>query len=262
MLWVLTSAKGSPGVTTTALALAAAGALPPAAAVGPTPTTAPPAARPLLVELDPAGGDLDCWCGPCGEPGLLGAVTDVRSPTSSERIGRHSVEVAPGVNAVLAPTTAASMSAALQSVGESFAETLAGHAGTTIVDLGRWVSPTPAHADRLVRAATAVMVVCRSALASVEHARELVAGLQATSPRVVAVIVGGDRPYPADEVSAAIRAPVAGVLPWDPKGVRALVDHGVSRAWIRSPLSTAASEMANSLRQLGIPQRNRRGARV
>ena len=64
MLIALVSAKGSPGVTTTGVALVAA------ASIGDA----------LLVEADPAGGDLECWCGPLGEPGLLAVATEKRHP--------------------------------------------------------------------------------------------------------------------------------------------------------------------------------------
>ena len=45
----LVSAKGSPGVTTLALGAAAI-------------------MDAIAVELDPSGGDVECWLGPVGEP--------------------------------------------------------------------------------------------------------------------------------------------------------------------------------------------------
>lgn len=257
MLWALTSAKGSPGVTTTALALAAAVGTQPSAAIR-QPRSGRDAGitgSPLIVELDPAGGDLECWCGPHGEPGLLRAVTDVRDRTGAERLSRHAVEVVPGVAAVIAPTTEGSMAAALGSAADGFADAVGAAPGTTIVDVGRWATPGPLLTTRLVRKAAVAVVVCRSALASVEHTRALVATLGGAARRVAVVMVGGERPYSSDEVSAVVNAPVIGVLPWDPRGVAGLIDRGVTRAWTRSPMASAAADLAVALAQIGdVPE--------
>jgi MinD-like ATPase involved in chromosome partitioning or flagellar assembly len=238
MLLVLLSAKGSPGVTTTALALAA------------TAGVEGQATRPgsvLLVEADPAGGDLECWCGPRGEPGLLRAVTDVRERSDGDRLRSHAVQVVPGVDAILAPTTEVSAGAAWRSSTDGFAEALADLAGVVIVDGGRWLASPPAVLERLVVAADVVGVVCRPTLASVEHARSLVSTMQTTARHVVAVVVGGNRPYGPQEIASALHAQVAGVLPWDPRGLAALVEQGAGRSWLRSPLATAAGSLLRNL---------------
>jgi MinD-like ATPase involved in chromosome partitioning or flagellar assembly len=263
MLWALTSAKGSPGVTTTALALAAVmNGQPGGNASDGRParedTMAMAADGALLVELDPAGGDLECWCGPHGEPGVLRAVTALGHQAGGERLSRHAVEVVRGVDAVLAPTTEGSMTAALRSASDSFADAIAAAPGITIVDLGRWASPTPLHMTGLVHHAAVAVVVCRSALASVEHARALVATLQSVTRRVAVVMVGGDRPYSSDEVSAVLNTPVAGVLPWDPRGVAELVERGITKAWARSTLANAATGLAAALAQVGDTRHQRR----
>ncbi|MGH9211739.1 MAG: hypothetical protein ACRD2C_13795 [Acidimicrobiales bacterium] len=212
---------------------------------------APPEIGALLVEADPAGGDLECWCGPHGESGLLGAVTDVRDEAASERLVSHAVEVVPGTLAVLAPTNEPSMTAVSRSASEGFGRAVAILEATVVVDVGRWGSPASPLATQFVREASVVVVACRSALASVEHARSLVPALQRLSRQVVVVVVGGDRPYPPDEVAAAVGAPVVGVLPWDPRGVGILVERGVSRSWPRSALGVAARDLAESLMYLG-----------
>lgn len=260
MLWALTSAKGSPGVTTTALALAATARPRPGAAVwhAHAEQDTPPADETLIVELDQAGGDLECWCGPHGEPGLLRAVTDLRDKTGGERLSRHAVELVPGVDAVVAPTTEGSMTAALRSAADGFADAIGAAPGTTIVDVGRWSPAASLHTTRVVRKATVAVVVCRSALAGVEHTRALVATLQGATRRVAVVMVGGDSPYSSEEVSAVVNAPVAGVLPWDPRAVAELVDRGITRAWTRSPLASATAELAGALGQISeVPQQRR-----
>jgi len=252
MLWVLASAKGSPGVTTMALALAAAGS---AVATKPNGSRLSEIERVLLVEADPAGGDLECWCGPHGDPGLLAAVTDIRDSSAPERLWNYTVEVVPGVGAILAPTTEPSVTAAFRSAPKEFTAAISAVPGTVVVDLGRWVPPGSTPANQLVRDAATVVVACRSSLASVEHARSLVSVLRSINRRVAVVLVGGDRPYSRDEVAAAVGAPVAGVLPWDPRGVADLVERGIGRAWLRTPLSMAAAELVESLRYLGSAHR-------
>jgi MinD-like ATPase involved in chromosome partitioning or flagellar assembly len=237
MLWALTSAKGSPGVTTSALALAAAAS----AAWHDA----------LLVEMDPAGGDLECWCGPHGEAGLLTAVTDMRGATA-DRLLRHAVDVVPGVRAVLAPTTAQSVTAALKTASGAFVEAVGQlDEEVVIVDLGRWTAGGAPHATALLSLASVVLVVCRSGLASVEHARALVDELREANRRVAVLMVGSTSPYPPDEVAAAVKAPVVGVLPWDSRGVGALVVQGLSRAWSRSRIAKAADDVVQGLARHG-----------
>ena len=69
---VLVSAKGSPGVTTAAAAIAAAA------------TVDSPA---LLVELDPAGGDVRILTGAVDDSGVVGAAGELRRDVSSQSIG-------------------------------------------------------------------------------------------------------------------------------------------------------------------------------
>lgn len=235
MLLAVLADKGSPGVTTAALALAAA-------AVGEARGGGAPGPV-LLVEADPGGGDLECWCGPLGAPGLLAAVTDVGDAAGCERLRGHAVEVVEGVDAVVAPTSAGSMAAALQAAGRGFVAALAALAGTVIVDCGRWQSPAPPLLDLLLAEADLALVACRPTLGGVEHTRSLLPTLRPAGGRVEVVLAGGDRPYGPGEVSAALGATVAGVLPWDPRGVTALAGRGAGRAFLRSALGMAAAEL-------------------
>ncbi|HEV8165498.1 MAG TPA: hypothetical protein VGR74_13810, partial [Actinomycetota bacterium] len=67
-LLALAAAKASPGVTTTAVALAA---------------TWPAERGVLLVEADPGGGDLAAWFGLAVEPGLVSLAAARRSTPPS-----------------------------------------------------------------------------------------------------------------------------------------------------------------------------------
>lgn len=85
MIVGLVSAKGSPGVTTAALALAAV------------------ADDGLLVELDPSGGSVEAWTGVGGEPGLVRVASGLRRSAGADSVVEHVVDVPPGVRAILAP---------------------------------------------------------------------------------------------------------------------------------------------------------------
>lgn len=233
MLLALGSAKGSPGVTTTALALAAAASH----ALGRTGA--------LLLEADPSGGDLECWCGPLGEPGLLGAVTDIQDRSSSARLDTSTVEVVTGVDAITAPTTDLAAGAALRSASQGFFEAVGACERTVIADIGR-VASAGARNEGLLWSADLVVLVCRPTLASVEHCRTLVEATPSHVP-AAAVVVGGVRPYGPDEIARALGVRVAAVLPWDQRGVAALVERGVGRSWLRSSLGVAATELFDSL---------------
>ena len=234
MLVCLTSAKGSPGVSTTALCLAAAG---PGAAV--------------VVEADPAGGDLECWTGPHGAAGLVGLATSLRPGMTGQELDSHAVDVVAGVRAVTAPTTEAAMAAVLDRAAGPMGEVLA-HVDTDVfVDLGRWLPARPLMS--LLGAADLVLVLCRPTLESIEHTRGLVAPggqVDGAGVPVAVVVVGGARPYGAGEITAALDRPVLGVLPWDPRGVLALVEHGTGRGWRRSVLAAAARDLDMRLRSV------------
>ena len=89
-LIALASVKASPGVTTTALALAAAW----------------PSQRRLLLEADPGGGDLGPWLGLPPAPGLVGLAAAARHDHGSDVLWEHAQEVAGGVHVVVAPVGA------------------------------------------------------------------------------------------------------------------------------------------------------------
>jgi len=236
MFWVVAADKGSPGATTTALALAAASS-----------GDDGPAA--LLVEADPGGGDLECWCGPLGAPGLLGAVTELRDRSSADRVADFAVPVLAGVGIVAAPTRAMPVGAALRAAGEGFAAALAAIAADVFVDCGRWLAAAPPVLEAVVAAADGAIVVCRPTLAGVEHAGSALDALGRLPQQTLVVLVGGTRPYEPQEIGAALGVPVAGVLPLDPRGVTTLLERGRSRAFRRTALGIAAAATAATLRR-------------
>jgi Flp pilus assembly CpaE family ATPase len=224
----LISAKGSPGVTTTALCLAAARHPDPA----------------LVVEADPSGGDLECWYGPRRESGLIGLATTLGPRVASDGLERHTTQLVRGVRALTAPTTSRSATATLAAAGDALGATLARYEGLVLVDRGRWWI---SRETEVVAGSDLVVVVCRPALASVEHSRELLEQARQVNSRLRLVVVGGTHPYGPDEIAAAVGVPVVGVLPWDPEGVSTLIDDGAATAWRRTALADAAARLVREL---------------
>jgi hypothetical protein len=114
-----------------------------------------------------------------------------------------------------------------------------------LVDVGRVDLGSPALP--LVRAADRVVMVVRPSLESVVHTRDLLGSLDLPSDRVVTVVIG-DRPYPPDEVAAAVGAELLGELPDDPVGAAALAGNArSSKVLARAPLMRTAGDLASRL---------------
>lgn len=228
----LLSAQGSPGVTVTALALAAN--------AGPDG---------LFVELDPAGGSLECWTARTGEPGLLGLVSELRRPVSLDGLAAQVVEIPAGVQSILAPTPGPTAEAALSAAGEQLIDAVGVMATKlVVVDAGRWAS-SQLTARRVV-GVDVIGIVCRSTLGGVEHARWLVEPLRAMTGMPVVMVLVGDRGYAGDEVAAALGVPCVGVMAWDSRGVDALVSSGVGAGWPRRPLARSAHQLRVALERV------------
>lgn len=230
------SAKGSPGVSTTALALCAA---------------VDPAATRLLVELDPSGGSIECWTGPVGEPGLIQLANGLRRGVGPEALLTHAVAIAAGVWAVLAPAAGALAEATVAASGDRLVPALATVPGTVVVDGGRWSRSQPT-ASRLA-GCDVVAVVCRPTVAGVEAARWLIDPLAATVSAPVVLVLVGDRPYGPEEVADAVGVPVVGALAWDPRGVTALLTAGAGRTWTRSSIARSARSVLAALHSHAHP---------
>lgn len=100
MLVVLVSVKGAPGVTTSALALA-----------GTWPTDRPP----LVLEVDPSGGDLTAGFALASEPGLVSLAATARREAHRAEVAWEHTQVLPGgLPVVAAPVRAEQASAAVE----------------------------------------------------------------------------------------------------------------------------------------------------
>lgn len=248
MLFCLASAKGAPGVTTSAVALGT---------VWPAPV--------LVAECDPAGGDLHAGAfGAMAEParGLVGLAVAARDGHAAGHLPGQVIPLDPGYRTMLLPgipdpRQAGQLAALWAPLADAFR-------GLTWPGRGQRCEPVDVLADcgrlghthtpwPLLHAADLIVLVCRSSLAAVHAAACHVASLRSElgdSPcHMVAVMVGHRHPYTVREVTRALGIDVAGVLPYDPRSAAVFSDgasapHGLTG----SPYLRAASRIADELR--------------
>jgi MinD-like ATPase involved in chromosome partitioning or flagellar assembly len=236
------SLKGSPGVTTAALALA----------------TVWPSPRRLLAELDPAGGDLGVRLALPTGAGLAGLATAARRPESRQSVWPFARELAGGLWVLPAPPGAEQASACLRTLAAAgvlhrlTADAAAGES-VVIADCGRLDPGSLSEQAGLL--AGVVLVVVRPHLSDLAHvAGRLDAIRQQAHVTGLVLITGAGQPhadptYPPEEVSQALNAPVLGSLPADPRGAAVLTaGRGQqTRTGRRLPLTRAARALAEAV---------------
>ncbi len=206
-LVLLASAKGSPGVSTLAVLLARA---------WPGPA--------LVVEADPAGGDLGARLGLAGEPNLLSLAIGARSGLEPGRVWDHAQALTggrrsggTGAGVVVGPVGSAG-GRSLRPAWAALVTLLAAVPDTVIVDAGRASAGEPPF-EEVAALATVSVLVCRADLASTSHARALARSWPA-GPRPVLVMVGS-APYHPSEVATAVGLELLGALPCDRQAAEA-----------------------------------------
>lgn len=232
-LVVLASAKGAPGVTTTIAALA---------------HVWPAAVDPVLIELDPSGGDLTGRFGLTSEPGLVTLAARSHRSGGSVDLMAHA-QPARGVRVIPAPPgRAAGRAASLLGPALGAALTRLARDTDVLVDAGRVddTGPDGPCATRVLAVADVVAVVCRTSAGDLAHAVSAVVELQESGWRAGLVPIGtsGD----VGRASRAVAVPVLGSLPDDPRGAAAMAGFPV-RPWLleRLPLVRAARGLADVL---------------
>lgn len=241
MLVGLVSAKGSPGVTTSALALAAA---------WPRPA--------LMVEADPFGGDVRAGLGggewPAGA-GLAEAVVDLRSISLDEALNRRVFRPASWAPPVLAGLGCVGQATTLpwSRLGSALAK-LSG--ADVVADCGRF-----AVADGitgLLRACDALVLVTGSSLREVRAAARVAALLSEEldvrpgDRRVSVLVVAAGDPYPGPEIAIVCGVPLVGELPDDPRAAAVWSDGEQPwRGWRRSALQREVHRVAARLAEIG-----------
>ena len=237
------SAKGSPGVTTVVAALAA---------------TWPPDRGLLVVELDPAGGDLAVRYDVPSEPGLVTLAAAGRRDLDAETLVAHSQPL-PGTDAsvpasrrlLAAPVSADQSTAALIALRGRLSGVLSTAGMDVLVDCGRLDHGSPA--QRVVTEAELLVVVARPVVAEVHH---LSTRLDTIDPRGLSLLLVGEHSYSVDEVADAVGASPLGALPDDPTAAAALTagDPRAVRVVRRSALLRSARAVAERLASwLGPP---------
>jgi MinD-like ATPase involved in chromosome partitioning or flagellar assembly len=237
MLIALASVKASPGVTTTALALAAAW----------------PAQRKLLIEADPAGGDLGPWLGVPPSPGLASLATAARHDHGRGLAWRHARELAAGLHLIVAPAGAEQAAACLTALPGAGIAPLAEGPGITVADCGR-LDPGSA-ALAIAAQAALTLVVVRPRAGELSHLALRLPAMAAAGLRLGLLLApdAGRLPpeasYPAQEIAATLEIPVRGVLPADARTVTHLVSKqgDLGGAAARLPLARAAASLATAL---------------
>jgi MinD-like ATPase involved in chromosome partitioning or flagellar assembly len=237
----LVSAKGSPGVTTSALALASQ-----------WPRTA------LLVDADPFGGDVRAGLGGGDWPpaaGLAELVVDLRSTTLEQALYRRVHQLAPYAPPVLAGLGCVGQSASVP--WSRLGPLLARIDGADVVaDCGRFAA-----ADGvipLLRTCDALVLVTASSLRAVRSAARIApllqeaTGAEAGDPRVSLLVVVADEPYSAAEIADGCRLPLLGEMPKDAMAAAVWSDGArPGRSFARCAMQRAARQIAEKLASLG-----------
>lgn len=225
------SAHGAPGVTTTALAVAA---------------TWPERRSCLLVEADPFGGVIAARYGLGDSPGLSSLAAVARRGLADDAVWQCAQQLPGGVRVLVGPGSADEAHAVLGDLAGPFASWSAAQTEVdVIVDCGR-IPPGSGVIGPLLGAGV-VMVVTRPSLDQLRPAAHRRAALKESGIDAGLLLVG-DRPYGPDEVAAAFGAEVAGVIAWDPRTAAVLSGtHGAVRDLRRSLLVRSAATLAAGL---------------
>lgn len=230
----LVSAKGSPGVTSSALAFT---------------LTWP--GRCLLAECDPAGGEVLAGY----LQGALDAQRGLAQVAVAELRGRLREEfnrqlvdleaprrqrlLLPGVRD---PAQAATVAPVWPAIAEYFRQLST--EGVVLADCGRMTSPY--FGWPLLHAAERVLLVVRGTLPSVFHAVPAVAALRQEltahgSPDRLGLLVVDTGPYPAQDVADRLQAELVATLPSDTRTARVLSFGGSVNTRLPLPRAAAAA---------------------
>lgn len=233
------SATHSPGVSTVCLALAArTGA--------------------LLVEADPAGGDLAARWGLALDPGMLTLAAASRRGLTADLVERHCQVSGAGYPVLVSPPSAEQARSALFSLGSPFAACSArrhdasnSHVLGAVADCGRW-DPSGPCLDLVAEADTTVLVL-RPSVEAVAHARSRLASLAPIARRTVVVTIG-EQPYAPAEISSALGG-VRTIAVADDSNTAGLLaaGRGIDRATRRTPLIRSIEPLLAMLAEPASP---------
>lgn len=229
-LVAMCSLKGSPGVTTAALGLAAGW---------------PSAEHPVVVECDPAGGDLLGRYRLETAPGLMSLAAAARHREEPGLVWQHTQRLPGGLPVVVGPAGADQVRASLAQLaprGTGVLRLAADRAGIVVVaDCGR-IEPTSL-ALNVIQEADVMLLLARARDDALAHVATQWRSAASWSRRPSFVLVGDG--YPTDEVERELGIDVMARIPEDPKGAAALGGRpGRRTAPVRSPLGRTLSRTA------------------
>lgn len=241
-LILLGGAKGAPGVTTAAVALAA---------VWPR--------RAVVAECDPSGADLALRLNGDGghllaqDRGMLSLATAVRSNAADVRLHEHTQTAAGGLELLVGPPSPRHATA-LEPVWPSLGVHLAAAQEYDVfADCGRLIPPTVGL--QLERGARLLVLVVRATTAGLAHLRPVLAELdQRDVTATVVVLPVTERRRNAlhevrdvvHDIGERLRPVVVGPLALDPLGARGLAGEW-TRHLDRTPLVESARRVAHQL---------------
>jgi hypothetical protein len=240
----LASIKGAPGVTTSAVALGSVW----------------PAERAVMVvECDPAGGDIAARRGLAAEPNLVSLAAAVRRDRghSAVRLADHCQQLDGGVRIVAGSAAPAEMRSAIGVVGSEL-HSLAADAGFDVLaDCGRLPSGVAGPGEdtagmpatpglSVVRGADLLVVVSRGDLADLSHLEAWLPALRSLNARFVLLLVGR-LSWQVEEVSSVLGVEVLCHLPDDPVGADAINGRPLRGGVARLPILRAARAAADRI---------------
>lgn len=236
MVIAVCSVKGSPGVTTLCVALAARWPAP---------------GRAVVVECDPSGGSLAARFGLRTAPGLV-SLTAAARQNRDLMLWAHTQPLPGGVPVVVAPPggdyARAALATLLDARRQSVLRGAAAVAGSVVVaDCGRLDAVSPAMA--IAREADRVLLVVRPRADELSHLAASLSMVDLWAMRPGLVLVG--RGHPAGEVTRELGVPVLAEIPHDVPGARALSGlPGRRRGPVRSRLGRVVHAIARDLGDL------------
>lgn len=225
------SARHSPGVTTTLMAMAAAW---------------PANRRVVVLEVDAAGSDLLCRYGLMAEPNLLTLAADGRTEVSADSLWANTQHLVgqPGVEVVVGPLDPRQAQAAITALVQAdLTRTLAELDADVLLDVGRLGPDSPAL--ELFAAADVAAMVARPTLAQAAHLHQRIAWLD----RSMELVVIGEGQWGPEELAANVGASgVLAALPDDHRGAESVFAAGRgARALRRSGLWRSAHALVEQV---------------
>jgi len=239
-LIAVASIKGAPGVTTAALALGAVW----------------PEERPVVVvEVDPAGGDVAARRGLPAEPSAVTLAAAARRDAGDTLLLEHAHELPGGLRVVAGSSAPSEMRSAAAVIAEALPALAAKADVDVLADCGRLDGATLGLAagerplagalSPLLRRATMVLIVSRGELADLSHVHACVPSLRALNGNLALLLVG-TAPWRDEEIAVELALDVIGHLYDDTTG--ALVVAGRARSAVaRLPLLRSARSVADRI---------------